>query len=279
MAIAEVFAFAHSTIATFSLANTVPTEVRDFLDSHPGDYRILQLPLGASNGAIAIGAEDIWGYDPMVLKRYAELMTFSQGGNPDHADMYVDFSQPSPLFRLLSLGYMFELRSSELDSLEMKDALPHALLVDRWTRGTDRDAMLSSLASSSFDPARTVILEADPEPVPQPGKEAPGTVQLLRSETDSLTISAKLDRPSLLLITDTYSRYWRAISELNGDQKKYVVMPADYTLMAVPLAAGKHLIRLEYAPSGYLIGRWVSLFALAIYIFAIALFQRRSSRE
>jgi hypothetical protein len=275
MAVAEVFVFAHSTLVTFSLAATVPTAVQDFIDVHPGDYRILQLPYD-SNGAIAIGADDIWGYDPMVLNRYAQLMTFSQGGTPADADMYVQFSRPSPLFRILRLGYIFQ---REKEVREMKDALPHFLLVQEWARASDRDGILQSLNSSSFDPRRTVILEGDPAPAPQSGEGASGTVQLLRGETDSLSFSAKLDRPSLLLITDTYSRYWRAVSEPGSAQKKYTVMPADYTLMVVPLSAGKHLFRLEYAPSGYLIGRWVSLSAIAIYIFAIGLVHKRHRRN
>ena len=41
--IAEVFLFARSTVPSFSLAATVPAEVRQFLAAHPGDYRILNL--------------------------------------------------------------------------------------------------------------------------------------------------------------------------------------------------------------------------------------------
>ncbi len=101
----EMFWFANSTLATFSLAETVPTSVHDFLSAHPGDYRILELP--DPNAAIAIGAEDIWGYDPMVLGRYSQFVTFSQGGNPEDADMYVNFSRITPMLGLLRLKYVF----------------------------------------------------------------------------------------------------------------------------------------------------------------------------
>lgn len=46
-------------------------------------------------------------------------------------------------------------------------------------------------------------------------------------------------------------------------------MPADYTLMAVPLGPGHHLLRLEYAPSGWIIGRRISLASLLTYMIAV----------
>ena len=76
----------------------------------------------------------------------------------------------------------------------------------------------------------------------------------------------------LLLVTDAYSRYWRAVPMPGSSQDEYHLMPADYTLMAVPLAAGHHQLRIEYAPPGWLIGRWISLAALLIYLIAVAIF-------
>ena len=117
--------------------------------------------------------------------------------------------------------------------------------------------------------------ETAPEPSPVAGDQSPGTVQLLRSDSNSLTISARLTRPSLLLVTDCYSRFWRAVAQRGSAQNSYKVIPADYTLMAVPLGAGDHLFRLEYAPPGYIIGRCVSLAGLILYIFAVGFFLAR----
>jgi hypothetical protein len=43
------------------------------------------------------------------------------------------------------------------------------------------------------------------------------------------------------------------------------VQPADYVVMAVPLTAGHHLFRLEYAPASYTIGRWVSIGSVVVF--------------
>jgi hypothetical protein len=273
--IAEVFAFASPMVATFPLAATVPTDVREFLAAHPGDYRILNLSTASwgpwvfptANSAIALGASDIWGYDPAVARRYEQFMIYSQEGrlNDSYADVEVSFHHTSPLFRLLRLRFVLGVQNNALRVIETPGGLPHLLLVSGWEQIQDRDRILAALNNPSFDPQGTVILESDPEPRPAPDAP-PGTVKLLSTDVNSLTIAADVARPMLLLVTDSYSRYWRAVSMAGSSQSHYQVLPADYTLIAVPLGPGHHLLRLEYAPSGWVIGRWVSLAALIVYL-------------
>jgi hypothetical protein len=266
LGIAEVFVFAHSTIVTFKLADTDPIAIREFLGSHRGDYRILA---HLAEGTVGIGADDIWGYNPMVLRRYAELLTFSQHTNPNTASEYLTISNPgTPLLRLVRLRYVFRISNGHLTVAELGGALPHLLLVNDWKRLADRDTIFNALTQPPFEADKTVILETDPTPAPVAGGQ-PGAVELLDAAADSLTISASVEKPTLLLITDSYSRYFRAVSLPTSSQSRYDVLPADYALMAIPLAAGKHLLRLEYAPPGYLIGRWISMVALAAYILAV----------
>jgi hypothetical protein len=236
----------------------------------------------AEAATIGIGADDIWGYNPMVLRRYAELLTFSQHSNPNTASDYLTFwNLRTPLLRLVRLRYAFRVRNGQMSTKEIDGALPHLLLVNDWTRADGRDAILNALIQPSFDPQKTLVLETDPAPPPVAGGQ-PGTVELLRADTDSLTISASVEKPTLLLITDSYSRYFRAVPLPESSQRRYDVLPADYALMAIPLAAGRHLLRLEYAPSGYVIGRWISMVALAAYLLALGAYLGREwkrSRE
>jgi len=265
--IAEALAFARPEVTWFHLAATVPARVQQFVAAHAGEYRILNpalegsLALPVANSAVALGVADIWGYDPAVPRRYAEFMFHSQGLNPDDAWMILGFSRPSPMWRLLRLRYVF----SGDRVFQLTGGLPHFLLVDGWRRVEHRNDILAALSAPSFDASKTVILERDPEPAPVPGAE-PGTVRLLSTTTDSLTITADVARPMLLLVTDSYSRYWRAVALTGSSQSEYQVLPADYALMAVPLGPGHHLFRLEYAPSGWVIGRWVSLASLLVYL-------------
>jgi hypothetical protein len=270
--IAEIFMFARLTVVTFPLAASDPTALREFAKTHAGDYRVLELPQ-EGNRAMVVGAQDIWGYDPMVQRRYSEFMAFSQHLYPDDANMYLPFSNRTPLWRLLRLRYIFRPRGDRVQLIEDSGGLPHLLLISDWKRLTNRDEILSALRLPTFDPLTSVILETDPTPAPVAGS-SPGTVELVGSDTDSLTISASVSTPCLLLITDGYSGYWRAVSMPGSSQHHYDVLAADYTLIGVPLSAGKHLFRVEYAPSGYVIGRWISLAALAVYILAVGVYLR-----
>jgi len=58
------------------------------------------------------------------------------------------------------------------------------------------------------------------------------------------------------------------------------VLRANGVIRAVPLAAGKHTILLEYAPASYRIGRWVSCISMAVFAgVAVANAGRRRRRR
>jgi uncharacterized membrane protein YfhO len=126
------------------------------------------------------------------------------------------------------------------------------------------------MSSRSFDPAREVILESRPEPEPGPSGDA-GQAKVTATGTDSLVIAADLAQPAILLVTDNYDKAWRARGLPGSGQDRYEVMPADYTLRAIPLSAGHHAILMEYAPRGFRIGRWISIVAATAYLVALSL--------
>ena len=267
----EMFVFAHSTLTSFPLTDTMPTLTQEFLEAHPGDYRILHLPVGSqANSAMVIGAYDIWGYDPMVLKRYAQFIGYSQGIAPDDANMYVNFSNVGSPLGLARLRYVIR-GKKKAHGDDRAAPLAHLVLLNQYSRIANRDEALKLLYSPGFDPLKTVVLESDPDPMPQAG-DASGEAKIIASSPGELVISADITTPAILLITDAYSRYWYASALAGSSQASYAVLPANYAFMAIPLSAGAHRIRMTYAPPGYTIGRWVSITALLAYLLAIAIF-------
>jgi uncharacterized membrane protein YfhO len=127
----------------------------------------------------------------------------------------------------------------------------------------------------TFDPRQTVILETSPgiESIPI---GIIGECKIEKSSTNYLTIKGKLEQPALLLITDSYSKGWQVKALTGSSQKTYHVMPADYTLMAIPLSAGEHHFRLEYKPKAFVIGKWISLSALIVYLLFVLIAVRQS---
>jgi hypothetical protein len=256
----EGIGFAATQFAHFRRAEAVSPELSAFVAAHPGDYRVQNL-LEPNNGFL-IGAPDLWGNDPGLLRRYAELITFTQGGNPGQATQNVTFRSLPPLYGLLRLRYVFTGTDSGPKVYEIPGAMERIQLVPSYRVLPNRDTLFSAMGQPGFDPRQTVLLESEPGFSPSQDPN-PGRIRIVASSPDQLTVEADIAAPSLLLVTDAYSRDWRAQPLAGSSQSHYEVMPADYALRATPLAAGHHLIRFEYVPTGLWAGIAISGLAWA----------------
>jgi hypothetical protein len=266
LAILEIFTFGRASITTFDLAAIRQPEAEQLLATHPGDYRILQL--SRPNNAMYTGAQDIWGYDPFVMGRYGQFMAFSQGGDPDEVTVNVSFKRPQPLYDMLRCRYVLISKQGSVQIGEIGNPMPRLQLIQDYAVLTGRDDIFAALTAPAFDPRHEVILETAPHPQPVKSVQQ-GTVKLVDSSTDQLTIQANLPQPAILLITDAYSENWKAVPLADSAQQQYQVLPANYVLRAIPLAAGKHHLRLEYSPPAIRIGKWISVAAVIIYLICL----------
>ena len=256
MAIAEVFVFARSSRVTFDPSLTQAPELKAFLDQHPGDYRIYyeRIP----NIAMWLGKEDVWGYTSITTKRYSEFMAFTQGQPPEGANQYIEFSRFHPLHAMLRWRYAFVPAKAGDRVLTAKSVMPHLQLVQECHVVSGRDNILRAMDSPSFDPQQQVILESQPSPAPTPFPEL-GTAKIVDSSASQLTVEADLPHPAILLITDAYSDGWRARPLPGSAQAAYQVIPANYVLRAIPLSQGHHHFLIEYWPTAFQEGMWISI--------------------
>ena len=257
LAVIEMFFFASGVRDTFDSTSVAPMSVKNFLAAHPGDIRILNTSNPTS--ALAIGAQDLWGNDPGVVRRYAEFIGFTQGISHN-----VFFRRLDPLFALLRLRYAFAPRGGSMQALEVTNSMERVQLISRYHLVRDRDRIFASLREPGFDPQREVLLETPPQPSPV-DSEPVGTARVVDSATDWLEVEADTPQPAILLITDVYTSAWRAVPLTGSAQSHYDLQPADYILRAVPLAAGHHRLRIEYAPTAYQVGKWVSLLSWLVF--------------
>jgi uncharacterized membrane protein YfhO len=156
----------------------------------------------------------------------------------------------------------------------LADPMRVANLVGDYTVISDREQLLRQLTSPAFIPTLRVFLESEPAIKPA-GSSDPGNVRVISQTSDTLEIEANVKSPAILLITNNYSKGWRVVPlEPSPQQQEYQMMPANGTLQAIPLAAGKHHLRVEYAPLSFRIGAWVSGISLLLYVIAIVLLAR-----
>lgn len=276
-AVLEVASFARSTVVSFPLTDLLYKPVQDFLRQQPGDYRVLNLFNGDASMIFPNG--NIWGYDPSVLKRYAQLLAVSQGLPPEAASQYLQFRQPHPMLSLLRGQFVMAPKGNgELDVQNLGQPFPRFFLVSRYEVFSDSASLLKAVGQPGFDFQNTVALEEEPIPAPD-GEATQFEVRALSSSTDHWELEVTTSRSAILVMTDSYSADWRAVALPGSVQTNYRLMPANHALRAIPLTAGKHRLRIEYVQSGFRAGALLTLVSVlgCLTVLATPRFRQRLS--
>ncbi len=247
---------------------------------NPERWRCADTVMGYENAAMSVGAYDMWGYDPGVLRRYAQLISASQGAPPDLATQYVrfrDLERTHSLYRMFRLRWVLSLDQGP-HTLLMDAPLPQAQLVGAAAVVPDRDAMFARLLSPTFNPTALVYLESAPAIAPA-GHDVSGYARVVAQDTDAMVIEAQCSAPAILLVTDNYAQGWKASGLPESSQQHYEVMPANYCLRGIPLAAGTHKLLLEYEPSGWVAGKRISGISLLAFFAAMLVLPRLGKKR
>ncbi len=273
LAMIELIWFAASSRATMNAIPDFPPTWAAAIAQIPKDARVIDTTNLRSNFGLWFGYNDVWGYDPGVIKRYAELVAHSQGQNPEQASQYVQFRRADAhLFPLLRVAAILTADPKQ-PVIWAPAPMDVAQIVSTAFVMPDRDRILSAMESDSFDPRRAVMLEHEPTIKPA-GSPDPGTVQILSQSSDTIELVADVNANAILLVTNAYSKGWRVESIGPTSQASYEIVPGDWALQAIPLMPGKHHLLLEYRPTAFVVGKWLSIFSLLAYIFAIVWYFR-----
>jgi len=284
LATVELCVFARASLVTTEPDSHYPVEWLDAIRAAPpGDFRVVNGPLPRLgeidflDQGMSLGIKNLWGYDPGVLKRYAQTLASAQGADPDEAHQYLQIGRASAgLLQMLrcriALGWQGDLRST----MELDSPLPVAQLVPNWVVREKRDAALALINAPDFDPRKMVVLESSPGIVADHDGVS-GPAEVVDSSTDWVEIRTTTPGPNILLITNNFSAGWRVVPLEATSQTQYQIIPANFTLMAIPLQAGSHHLRIEYLPTAFRVGKWISIIALLGYagIFSGWLIRRR----
>jgi hypothetical protein len=265
ISVIELCVFARSMITTFDPQICKPAYMTRFYASHPGDYKILNNAFSA-NSAIAYGANEVWGYDPMVLRRYAELLSYAEKANPNDATMFLTLDEISPTLRIIGCKYVLNRVPGKVYVTEISKPQPRAAVVHEYLTLKKRDDAFRMINDLSFDGTKEVVLEAPPPFAPMP----PGGAATARWRgTDQIEVDARTPTPGMIVLTDTYSRFWQLSALPGSAQSSYTAQPANYTEIGIPVQAGSHRILLTYRPSMFVVGAWVSAIAWLGFLAAL----------
>jgi hypothetical protein len=251
----------------------------------PGWRRLLADPLST-----VFRIEEVQGYNPVALKRY---WFFARAVTPEVLDHNLSiFYQPPPLARdLLRIRYVIApawpfatpstgplAEQGSVRLFEAADGADQVPVVGVWTLVPGFDAALQSVTRPGFDPRTEVILESDPGLGPSARGESSATAghaRYLAMEPQSALVSVEAATPGLVLIRTPYARGWHA--QVDGRQAK--LLPADFLVQAVPVAAGHHTIRLTYEDPSIGYGLGASALGLGVLGGLILLLAQRDRRQ
>jgi len=259
LAVAEVFLMGWLNRDTFEFGQVAVPYFGNPAASGAKDYRVLNP--SNPNAAMLTRQFELWGDDPGITPRYAEFISWSQGISPDYATQLVRFRNFHRPLAMLRLRYAAKWEGDKTVVFELPEPpMARLALLGSYRVLPQRDAIFRAMSADAFDPRREVILEREPDPRPKVSG-SPGQVRIVREGTDFLEIEAALATPSILLVTDAWAPSWRATALPGSSQAQYEVVPANYALRGIALGAGNHRLRLEYLPSAYSIGCWISAIA------------------
>ncbi|HLH27015.1 MAG TPA: YfhO family protein [Chloroflexota bacterium] len=224
----------------------------------------------AANAGYLLGIPMAMGLDPLLPRRYAELVARIDGQPVEAFEqlvLYLD-DQLSPLWPLLSAPYrLVPSTGAGTDragayNLQGEDntfsVLPRIQAMSDVQLAAAADDSLAALGT--FDPARTVVLEAPASALAAAGPAAStdfvafgGGTQILalrQYAPGDLTVGVNLPGRAAVVVLEAWHPGWRA----TVDGQDTAVYPADHAFMGVLVPPGRHEVRLRFQPLSFTIG-------------------------
>lgn len=227
------------------------------------------------------GLDHVGGYEPMLLRRYLELMRAAGGVPESRHSVAVLPTRPGPVLDLLGAriwllpdarplppGWRSLGRMGTWTVAENPAALPRAFLAGRSVVLSGEADRLRAMASPSFDPAGVVILESGAESAGT--GIAPGTVVVKSHKPGSYDLEAVCATEAWLVLTETDYPGWTA--EVDGVRTE--IRRADHFLQAVRLPPGRHAVRFRFRSGSFRTGLIVAAATLAAFAAGTVLVRR-----
>ncbi|MPY89833.1 MAG: YfhO family protein [Luteitalea sp.] len=248
----------------------------DAISADPGLFRVVGLDdTLPPNSLLPFGLASVRTYDGVGgPRRFNVLIDRALGVRAERVNMPATRSPSHTALDLLNVKYIvgppdLELPAQHYERLPAGraalyrnvDVLARAFLIDRYMVQPDDDAAAEALVDGTIDVRRTAIL---PEEIP--ASYRPEADELNRDRVDVrhyrddfIELEVSSVGPKLLLLTDLYAAGWSATVDAND----VPLFRADVAFRAVPVPAGRHIVRFHYAPRAFRLGAWVSVLTAA----------------
>jgi uncharacterized membrane protein YfhO len=169
---------------------------------------------------------------------------------------------PMPVLSMLNAKYFVHPEAIPMDSLltqirpvftsedgitiyENRNVLPRAWFVDEVRQVSPADSILELMSSESFDPRKTAYVESPVQGVTKPDSTM---VKQTKAEMHTLEYELQTDKDAFLVLSEVYyPAGWKATL----DGKDIPIQVTNYALRGLKIPAGKHQLKLFFAPASY----------------------------
>jgi hypothetical protein len=244
------------------------------LSGTPVQGRVVTMdPQFKTNDGLRYRFPSVLGYDPLILKRYADYLLSGQGYPPDQhvVDLHGIRDPEARLLKFLNV------RQAVMDGqvFPVENELPYAYLVHH-ALPIPPERVIGTMKSGQVDPRKTVILE---EPLAEDLASGKGeepfrdVCHVLAHTGERVTLKTSSDSAGYLVVSEIFYPGWTA--EVDGRKSK--VMRGNYLFCVIPLEKGDHQVNLYFVSWPFRIGAGISCLTLIIALLVI--FRRRRSAE
>ena len=267
----------HGSIPLAEANPPVPATIR-YLQAHQGDARVT-----ASGSVLWAKLPERYGlHDPRVgdqalrPKRYENLW-LSLGGTTggDYTFFVAEEPNAQRLADIFAVRYVL-LAPGEAAPPWLKPvlrtpggtvafnptALPRAWVAYNWRQAsTEPHDLALTLASTTSQLLDEPVIERAAAP-PSGQTETPIPALITEDGPESVTVEATAHRPGYLILDDQVYPGWQA--SLDGHAVHWT--PANESFRAVPIPAGRHVVRFTYRPASVLVGAIISALCVAVLL-------------
>jgi hypothetical protein len=240
-----------------------------------------------------LGLYDIQGYDPIQLAQYTHFFASLNGAEQDyHTAFLMRGGVTSPLLDLLDVRYLLldatlppdrddvialkqgrheVFRNNLVVIYETDHPRPHAWIVHD-VRPAGPGEAATRILLGEIDPWQTALVNGPLPEVSPPAEPAAERAMVTRYEADTVTISATLTAPGLLIASEIIAEGWRA----SVDGNDVSILTVHDLLRGVPLPAGEHEIIFRYDPASLRYGLLISATAHIALLIVLGFAARRA---
>jgi len=227
-----------------------------------------------ANDGLRFGFPSVLGYDPLILKRYAEFIAASQNWPYDEHLVNLEHLRDPDAKLLKHLNLRWQVHGKTLRRMESD--LPYAYLVNHAVT-KPQEMILSLMGTEDHDPRRTVVLESGGGGKMQPKTAEAGlrSCTVLSFAPDTLSLKASVQAPGYLVLSEVFYPGWIA----TVDDKKVDVLAGNYLFRVIPVDEGEHVIRFRFISWSFRIGIGISCLTFLIALFLITRKRRSAEKD